>query len=134
MTNAFSLPSFCCMCYIPFFRDSLYHFFVYRTISPTDLLHPSSSPHFKSFKIFLVYFPKHHRFNPIKLCSRTRNYIPRKECDTRNQCVSVAGHSSNCSLLFQDFSTTCLCELHFTASSPFNGLRIQDVCCLTDTR
>jgi len=117
------------MYYIPFLLDSLYHFFIYRTTGPTDLLHPSS-PHFKSFKTFLIYFPKCHTFNPIILCSRTRNDTPIKERVTRNQCILVAGRSSNCSLLFQYFVTTCLCELHFTPSSPFNGLTIQDVCCL----
>jgi len=116
------------MYYIPFPRDSLYHL-IYRTIGPTDLLHPSSSPHIKSFKVFLIYFPKRHKFNPVNQSSRTRNYTPWKKCCTLNRCVLLAGRSSN-SLLFQYFATTCLCEIPFTSSSPFNGLGSQDVCCL----
>jgi len=27
-------------------------------IGPTDLLHPSPAPHFKTFQVFLIYFPK----------------------------------------------------------------------------
>ena len=27
------------------------------TIGPTDLLHPSPAPHFKTFQVFLIYFP-----------------------------------------------------------------------------
>jgi hypothetical protein len=27
-------------------------------IGPTDLLHPSPTPHFKTFQVFLIYCPK----------------------------------------------------------------------------
>jgi len=27
-------------------------------IGPTDLLHPSPAPHFKTFQVFLIYSPK----------------------------------------------------------------------------
>ena len=35
-------------------------------ISPTDLLYPSPAPHFKTFHVFLTYFPKYPSFNTIQ--------------------------------------------------------------------
>jgi len=34
------------------------HVFIYHTIDTTDLVHPSPAPHFKTFKVLLIYFPK----------------------------------------------------------------------------
>lgn len=44
-------------------------FFSYHTIRPTDLLHPSSAPHFKTFRYFLFRFPKCPNFSAIHVCS-----------------------------------------------------------------
>ena len=35
-------------------------------ISPTDLLHPSPAPHFKTFQVFLICCPKHPSFSAIQ--------------------------------------------------------------------
>jgi len=35
-------------------------------IGPTDLLHPSPAPHFKTFRVFLIYCPKHPSFSTIQ--------------------------------------------------------------------
>jgi hypothetical protein len=38
---------------------------------PTDLLHPSPAPHFKTLKVFLIHFPKCPKFqHHIKLCPK----------------------------------------------------------------
>jgi hypothetical protein len=34
-------------------------------IGPTDLLHPSPTPHFKTFQVFLIYCPKRPSFNSM---------------------------------------------------------------------
>jgi len=34
-------------------------------ISPTDLLHPSPAPHFKTFQVFLIYCPKRPSFSTV---------------------------------------------------------------------
>jgi hypothetical protein len=46
---------------IPLLTDSKYHFFISHMIGPTDLLHPSPTPHFKTFQVFLIYCPKRPR-------------------------------------------------------------------------
>jgi hypothetical protein len=35
-------------------------------IGPTDLLHPSPTPHFKTFHVFLIYCPKRPSFSTIQ--------------------------------------------------------------------
>jgi hypothetical protein len=35
-------------------------------IGPTDLLHPSPAPHFKTFQVFLIYGPKRPSLSTIK--------------------------------------------------------------------
>jgi hypothetical protein len=35
-------------------------------IGPTDLLHPSPTPHFKTFQVFLIYCPNRPSFNTIQ--------------------------------------------------------------------
>jgi len=42
-------------------------FFFFHMISPTDLLHPSPAPYFKTFKISLIYLPKPPIFSAIKV-------------------------------------------------------------------
>jgi len=32
---------------------------------PTDLLHPTAAPNFKTFKVFIIYFPKCPSFSTI---------------------------------------------------------------------
>jgi len=34
-------------------------------ISPTDLFHPSPAPHFRTFQVFLIYWPKCSSFSTI---------------------------------------------------------------------
>jgi hypothetical protein len=57
VTNTVSLPSYS-LYDIPVLLDSLYCFFSSHAIGPVGLLHPSPAPHFKTFQIFLTYFPK----------------------------------------------------------------------------
>jgi hypothetical protein len=35
-------------------------------IGPTDLLHPSPTPHFKTLQVFLIYCPKRPSFSTIQ--------------------------------------------------------------------
>ena len=57
VTNSFSLPSFCCMQYIPLLLDSKSHYLIFHTINPTDLLHLSPAAHFKTDQLFHAQFP-----------------------------------------------------------------------------
>jgi hypothetical protein len=50
---------------IPLLLDSVQYFFISHTIGPTDLLHSSPAPHFKTFQILLIYFPKCPRFTML---------------------------------------------------------------------
>jgi hypothetical protein len=38
-------------------------------IGPTDLLHPSPAPHFKTFQVFLIYGPKRPSFSTLDVNS-----------------------------------------------------------------
>jgi len=38
-------------------------------ISPTDLLHPSPAPHFKTVQVFLIYCPQRPSFSTIRTAS-----------------------------------------------------------------
>jgi len=38
----------------PFFLVPMNYFFIFHTIDPTDFLHPSPAPHFKTFQMFLI--------------------------------------------------------------------------------
>jgi len=42
---------------------TMYYFFIFHTISPTDLLHPSPPSYFKTFQLFLIYFPRRPSFS-----------------------------------------------------------------------
>ena len=69
VTNPVSLPCFHCLCNIPFLLDyTLY--FVSHTTGPLDLLNPSPTPHFKTFKAFLIYFLKCPSFSTTKVMLR----------------------------------------------------------------
>jgi hypothetical protein len=57
MTNTVSLPLLYCTQDFLFLIDSMQYFFISHTIGPTDLLHPSPTPHFKTFQVFLICFP-----------------------------------------------------------------------------
>ena len=62
---------------IPLLIDLKQHFFISHIIGPTDLLHPSPAPHFKTFQLFLIYYPKR-PFNMGRIdCSETSvmNYL-----------------------------------------------------------
>ena len=73
VTNTVSLPYFCCL---PLVRDSMQYFFILHTIHPNNVLHPSSAPHFKTFQVFLTYFPKSPIFSTIKkLCIRCNTLV-----------------------------------------------------------
>jgi len=54
VTNPLTLPMFiACMM---FSIDSRHYCLAFDTIGPNDL-HPSPAPQFKTFKVFLIYFP-----------------------------------------------------------------------------
>ena len=44
-------------------------------IGPTDLLHPYPAPHFVTFKVFLVYFPKCPIFSTLQSCAFKQHFI-----------------------------------------------------------
>jgi hypothetical protein len=44
---------------------TLWGFYIFHNIGPTDLFHPSLAPHFKTFKVFPIYFPKCPNFSNI---------------------------------------------------------------------
>jgi hypothetical protein len=52
--NPVSLPFSYLMYDIPLFVNSKQNFFISHIISPTDLLHPSPAPYFKTFQVFLI--------------------------------------------------------------------------------
>ena len=58
VTHPASLPSFRFMQDVHILLDFVLDFSISHTIGPTDLLHPSPAPHFKTFKVLLIYFPK----------------------------------------------------------------------------
>jgi hypothetical protein len=70
VTYPVSLHSFYFMYDVSFFFDSKLQSFILHTIGPTDLFHPSSVPHFKIFKLFLICLPEYARFSTI------RSYAP----------------------------------------------------------
>jgi len=41
---------------VPLLIDSKQHFLISHMIGPTDLLHPSPAPHFKTFQAYIVYY------------------------------------------------------------------------------
>jgi hypothetical protein len=43
---------------IPLLLDSLPHFFISHTIGPTNLVHPSPAPHFRTSQVLLIYWVK----------------------------------------------------------------------------
>jgi hypothetical protein len=47
---------------------SLQYLIISHTIGPIDL-YPSPAPHFKTFQVFLIYFPKCPHFSTIKICA-----------------------------------------------------------------
>jgi hypothetical protein len=54
-------------------------------ISPTDLLHPSPTPHFKTFHVVLIYCPKFttkkkHNFIFLPLTKKVNSAIPKRNC------------------------------------------------------
>ena len=65
VTNPVRLPFTYFMQDIPLLLDSKQYFFISHMISPTDLLHPSPAPHFKTFQVFLMYCPKRPSFSTI---------------------------------------------------------------------
>ena len=67
MKNPVSLPLFYSMWNISFLLDSVYYF-ILHTIAAVDLLHPSSTPRPKPFKVFLIYFSKCPSFSTIQSC------------------------------------------------------------------
>jgi hypothetical protein len=44
-------------------------------IGPTDLLHPSPTPHFKTFHVFLIYCPKRQSFSTIHSFAPTQKAL-----------------------------------------------------------
>jgi hypothetical protein len=45
-------------------------------IGPSNVLHPSPAPHFKTFQVFLSYFPKIPIFSTIqKICTRCNTLV-----------------------------------------------------------
>ena len=60
VTNPVSLPFTYFM-----FLDSKQYFFISHMIGPTDHLHPSLAPHFKTFQVSLICCPKRPSFSTI---------------------------------------------------------------------
>ena len=70
VTSPLRLPSFIlCRIFLSSCNQSNV-FFIFYTIGPTDLLHPSPAPHFKNFQIILIHFLK------CPICSTTQSYAP----------------------------------------------------------
>jgi len=40
--------------------------FIFHKNGPTDILSPSPAPNFKTFKVFLIYFPKYPGFSTMQ--------------------------------------------------------------------
>ena len=57
LSNPFSLSLSYCMYQGSFFTNPCQHFFNCNMFCPTDILHPSPYPHFKSLQSFYVFFP-----------------------------------------------------------------------------
>jgi len=51
------------------------YFFSFRKTGPTDLFHPSPAPHFKTFQVFLIYFPKSPIFSTIKFYAPNEEFV-----------------------------------------------------------
>ena len=49
-----------------FLRDTLPHFFISHTIVPNDILHISLPPHFRNFRVFLLYRVTWNRLTDFK--------------------------------------------------------------------
>jgi hypothetical protein len=58
VSNAVSLPLFCCTKYISFLLNSMQYFLILYTITSTDLLHASPEPHFRIFQVIPFNLPK----------------------------------------------------------------------------
>ena len=50
----------------PFLLEVMQYFLISHTIGPTDLVHLSPAAHFKTFQIFLIYYPKCPSFSTIQ--------------------------------------------------------------------
>ena len=72
------------------------YFFLSHTIGPADILNPPQGPHFKTFQVFLIYFPKCPSF-------RTIQSYPRFKCST------LILSSLNCSPVFGEKSLLVEC-------------------------
>ena len=57
---------FYCILDIPLPLVSKEYFIICHTIGPTDLLHNSPAPCFKTFQVCVVYFPKCQSFNTVQ--------------------------------------------------------------------
>jgi hypothetical protein len=58
-------------------------------IGPTDLLHPSPTPHFKTFHVFLIYCPK--RPSPsVQVSAPLSQHIRSKRTDTGAENIHLA--------------------------------------------
>jgi len=68
MINPFSFSSILTTCK-PFLSFLTLHV-ISQMLGPTDLLHASPAPHFSTFQVFLIYFPKHASSNT------TQSYTP----------------------------------------------------------
>jgi hypothetical protein len=44
-------------------------------ISPTELLHPSPAPHFKTFQVFLIYGPKRPSFSYVTMVDKIKAIV-----------------------------------------------------------
>ena len=55
VANAVSVPSSYCTSDVPFLLDPMQYFFISDMTGPTDLLHPSPTPHSTHFHISLIY-------------------------------------------------------------------------------
>jgi len=68
MANPVSFPSFYCLYVVSFFIDSVCeYYFISHTITPSDFLHPSPAPHFKSSRYLWYVFASVHVLSTIKI-------------------------------------------------------------------
>lgn len=51
------------------FPSRLLWYFIFHKIGPTEIFHHSKTPHFKTFKVFMICFPKFLRFSTINYAS-----------------------------------------------------------------
>jgi len=73
VTNVIGSTLFYRCQYVPLLLDYKSYFFIFQTIGLNDLVHPSRALHFKTFNLFMIYFPNCTRFVTL------RSYVPNEK-------------------------------------------------------